>query len=108
MRLGPVFERELLVTARRPRSFALRFAYGLALLALVVSTYRRNAELRPVAGTISVAGLAGLARDVFQTLLLAQGVAVVVLTPALVSGSIAGEVQRKTLHDLLTSDLTSA
>jgi ABC-type Na+ efflux pump permease subunit len=39
---------------------------------------------------------------------LAQGVAVVLLTPALVAGAIAGEVQRKTFHDLLTSGLTSA
>src|SRR4051794_40413844 len=108
MRLGPVFERELMVTARRPRAFALRFAYGLALLALVASTYRRNAGLETGAGTVAFAGLTGFARDLFQGLLLAQGVAVVFLTPALVSGAIAGEVQRKTLHDLLTSDLTSA
>ncbi len=46
-------------------------------------------------------------RELFQNLVLVQGGAVVLLTPALVAGAIAGEIQRKTLGDLLTSDLTS-
>jgi hypothetical protein len=49
-----------------------------------------------------------LGRALFQNLLLAQGLAVVFLTPALLAGAIAGEYQRRTLHELLASDLSSA
>ena len=48
------------------------------------------------------------ARELFQNLVLAQGAIVAFSTPALVAGAIAGEVRRKTLGDLLTSDLTTA
>src|SRR4051794_20778980 len=108
MGLGPVYERELMVTARRKRSFALRFVYGLALLALVASIYRANPQLEASATVISFGALRSFGRALFQTLVVAQGIAVVFLTPSLVSGTIAGEVQRKTLPDLLTSDLSSA
>ena len=49
-----------------------------------------------------------IAASLFQNLLLAQGLAVVFLTPALVAGAIAQEYQRRTLHELLASELTSA
>jgi hypothetical protein len=38
--LGPVFEHELAITARKGRAFALRSAYGLALFAVLVAGYR--------------------------------------------------------------------
>jgi ABC-type transport system involved in multi-copper enzyme maturation permease subunit len=102
--LGPVFERELLVTARRRRFYALRAGLGLALLAVIATTVR-STPLPPDAGVM--AGIQ-LAQALFQNLLLAQGLAVVFLTPALVAGAIAGEYQQRTLHELLTSDLSSA
>ena len=100
--LGPVFARELAVTARRGRAYALRFAYGLALLAVLVAGYRQLDPTRPVQAQVSQ--LAGAA---FRNLMLVQGLAAIFLTPALVAGAIAGEVQRKTLGDLLTSDLSA-
>ncbi|WP_406695529.1 ABC transporter permease subunit [Singulisphaera sp. Ch08] len=108
MRLGPVLERELVVTARRARFFALRSLYGLVLLALVVSVYRNGGGLDGAGSTITFARGSELARGLFASLILIQWVAVIFLTPALVSGAIAGEYQRKTLHDLLSSDLTDA
>lgn len=105
---GPVFERELLITARAKRFYALRAGYGLVLLALAVSAFRKTPGLVDGRGLVSLSALTLFARDLFETLVLVQGVAVVLLTPALVAGAIAGEVQRKTLHDLLTSDLTDA
>ena len=97
---GPVFERELAATARSGRAFALRSIYGLALLAVAIATYR---NLDP--GPMQVTRLAG---DLFRNLVQAQAVAVILLTPALVAGAIAGEAQRGTLQDLLTTDLTAA
>src|SRR4051794_815768 len=108
MRLGPVLERELLVTARRGRFFVLRFLYGLALFALVVTACRGAGGVPVGTATISPTHLVPSARGLFLALVFLQWLAVIVLTPALVSGAIAGEYQRKTLHDLLTSDLSDA
>jgi ABC-type transport system involved in multi-copper enzyme maturation permease subunit len=102
--LGPVFERELMVTARRRRFYALRAGYGLALLAAIVATVCTAEEPRDL-GALAGLRLSGL---VFQNLLLVQGLAVLFLTPALVAGAIAEEFQRTTLHELLASDLSSA
>jgi ABC-type transport system involved in multi-copper enzyme maturation permease subunit len=102
--LGPVFERERLVAARGRRFYALRSAYGLGLLAVIVATGRTAKsplEFGTIAGVRTAASL-------FQNLLLAQGLAVVLLTPALVAGAVAQEYQRRTLHELLSSNLTSA
>src|SRR5262245_16670143 len=101
---GPVFERELRITARGGRYYALRFLYGLVLLALIAGRFRNTPGIVDGHGTVSPTRLSAFARDLFQTLVLVQGVAVILLTPALVAGAIAGEVQRKTFHDLLTSD----
>lgn len=106
MSLGPVFERELRTTARGGRYYALRAAYGMLLVALTTSALRKTPGLVDGHGSVSLPALAHFARGLFPTLVFVQGLAVVLLTPALVSGAIAGEVQRKTLHDLFTSDLT--
>ena len=47
------------------------------------------------------------ARTIFVTFAVVQAVVVLLLTPALVGGAIADERQRKTLHYLLTSELSS-
>ena len=104
MALGPVFAREQVVAARGHRFYALRSAYGLGLLAVIVVTGRAT-ESRLDFGTISGARIAA---TLFKNLLVAQGLATVFLTPALVAGAIAQEYQRRTLHELLASDLTSA
>src|SRR4051812_26827733 len=41
MPLGPVFDAELVTTARRGRYYALRFAYGVTLLTFVVARHRQ-------------------------------------------------------------------
>src|SRR5436309_805611 len=100
MPLGPVFERELVMTARRGRSYALRSAYGLGLLAVLAATRREPPSS-------SDPGDMRFALDLFRDLLLVQGAAIVFLTPALVAGAIAEEAQGKTLDELLASDLSS-
>jgi hypothetical protein len=106
--LGPVFERGLAISARKGRSYALRSAYGLALLAVLVAGYRNALGTDLVSRPLSDTHVTKFARELFWHLVLMQGVAVVVLTPASVAGAIADEVQRKTLGDLLTSDLSAA
>jgi ABC-type transport system involved in multi-copper enzyme maturation permease subunit len=50
--------------------------------------------------------MSDFALTVFSTFAIVQGVVVLLLTPALVGGAIADERQRKTLHYLLTSQLS--
>ncbi len=103
--LGPVFERELATTARSARAFALRSTYDLVLLAVVVATYRDTCGTDLDLDSMQVTSFA---EGLFRNLVYTQAVAVVLLTPALVAGAIAGEAQRKTLDDLLMTALTGA
>ncbi len=103
---GPVFNVELLTTSRRPRYYAFRVVYGLALLILVWINYSgwdrgRGVEMSPEM-------LRAFAWTTFGSLVALQGGLIVFMTPALVAGVIANEKQRKTLHYLLASRLSSS
>jgi ABC-type transport system involved in multi-copper enzyme maturation permease subunit len=106
---GPVFNVELLTTARRARYYALRFLYGLVLLLLIwqhdPALYPGGLE--PYSGELTIQEMALLGQGIFRTFAITQGLAVCFLTPAIVAGVISDEKQRKTLHDLLASRLTS-
>ena len=110
MILGPVFQAELVTTSRRRRYYFARFAYGLTLLAMVAWAYAetsRGWERNPQGMPPGFAFLASMAAEIFGTFLVTQVAAVLCLTPAIVAGAIADERQRKTLHYLLASRLTS-
>ncbi len=110
MLLGPVFHAELVTTSRRRRYYAARLVYGLTLLLLVGWTYEAASRDRSSVGPAGAPGfafLADMASQIFATFLLAQVGAVLCLTPAMVAGTIADERQRKTLHDVLASRLSS-
>ncbi len=104
MLLGPVFRAELLRTARRRRYYAGRMGYGLLLLAVVWLGYRAKFAGQLVA-TIDEA--AEFAEGTFQSFSVVQLVTILLLIPALFGGSIADEKQRKTLHYLMASRLSS-
>jgi ABC-type transport system involved in multi-copper enzyme maturation permease subunit len=109
MTIGPVFTAELLTTARRPRYYAIRFVYGLIILFQIYLSYQSRAwMLNGGQGTLRIRDMADFGQNLFNTFAVVQAVAIVFLTPALVGGAIADERQRKTLHYLLTSQLSSA
>jgi ABC-type transport system involved in multi-copper enzyme maturation permease subunit len=120
---GPVFNVELLTTARRGRYYALRAIYGLVLLGIVAASYRdfdqmveQQLEWARMAANrgLPVPSLreqytqimAQFANQTVTSLVVVQYLAVLALTPAMVAGVIASEKQRKTLHYLLASRLT--
>jgi hypothetical protein len=106
---GPVFNVELLTSARRVRYYVVRVLYGTLLLLLLYQNYQAlNRWGRRGGETLSSNELTGFAMETFSTFAVAQSIAVLALTPALVAGVIAVEKQRKTLHYLLASRLTSA
>src|SRR3954451_23143949 len=108
---GPVFVHELRAVARRPRSYALRFGFGLFLVYLVTA-YARPYWLyvRPWTedGEYSHRELAVIGGQLFASVAWLQAIAVLVLTPALVAGAIGEDRERKVLSYLLASPLSAA
>jgi ABC-type transport system involved in multi-copper enzyme maturation permease subunit len=107
---GPVFNVELITTARRARYYAIRFVLGMLLLYSVVQVqtpWPRRASLWS-GGEASIREMAAIGMSLFATITSVQGVAVLLLTPALVAGVVADEKRRKTLHYLMSSRLSSA
>jgi hypothetical protein len=108
--LGPVFRFELITTARRKRYYVARLVYGLLLLYSLGNQYAGGQWLQPVTIDVrpdSIEELSRFARAMFAALAWAQGVALLCLVPALLAGVIADEAQRKTLHYLLASRMSS-
>jgi ABC-type transport system involved in multi-copper enzyme maturation permease subunit len=101
---GPVFNFELLTTARRGRFYAVRGAYAFVLLLIFWIIHLDWAAER--GGTLTVKQVGAFALVCFFGVALGQMLLVLALTPALVAGVIADEKQRKTLHYLLASRLS--
>ena len=105
---GPVLFYELIRLSRQKRARWLRLAYalGLALLLGVIylswtEEYDSN-DGRP----IPLHAMARLAEAFFDSYMVIQFLAVALLTPGYVAGSIAEEKERKTLEFLLATDLS--
>ena len=104
MLMGPVFHAELLRTARRGRYYILRLLYGAVLLLIIWSGYQQTFAS---ARTARIAAVAMFAFDTFFMFAIVQLLTVLVLIPPLFAGTIADEKQRKTLHYLMASQLSS-
>lgn len=100
---GPVLFYEIVRAARRRRYFFLRFAYVLLLLFclfLVSLEYPRIYE-----GELTHNAASEMAMAYFNIFMVIQWVAVGLLTPAFVAGTVSEEKDRKTLEFLLATDL---
>jgi ABC-type transport system involved in multi-copper enzyme maturation permease subunit len=104
--LGPVVRYELITTARRGRFYLVRVVYGLLLLIQLGILFRLWESNHPGGGTLPE--IHEFAEDAFIQFAGTQGLALLCVIPALVAGVIADEHQRKTLHYLLASRLSSA
>jgi ABC-type transport system involved in multi-copper enzyme maturation permease subunit len=106
---GPVFNIELLTTARRARYYAIRLGYGLLLLFFIWQNapWHYTRPSRWNGGQMSIQEMAVFSAATFRNFVYIQAAAILFLTPALVAGVVAEEKQRKTLHYLLASRLTS-
>ncbi|HMF16101.1 MAG TPA: ABC transporter permease subunit [Gemmataceae bacterium] len=98
---GPVLFYDMVTSARRARYFALRCSYaGLLLLFLFI------AYVSTSTGGLTPEQQAGrFAQNYFETFMVIQILAVMLLTPAYVAGSVADEKVKKTLEFLLATDL---
>ena len=100
---GPVFEFELLTTARRGRLYAVRA--GFAGLILLILWQVHAAWIEETGGELSPRLAARFAFQTFLAVAAAQLALILILVPALVAGVIADEKRRKTLHYLMASRL---
>ncbi len=104
--LGPVARYELTTTARRGRFYLARTAYGLCLLYTFTTQFMGFERTFPEGATAEQ--VRRFTENAFIAFGGIQGFALLALIPALVAGVIADDYQRKTLHYLLASRLTSA
>lgn len=102
---GPVFYWELITTSRRLRYYLARSAFGSVLLLIIWSGYESTFAWRST--EITIRELSRFASECFEVFTVVQCLAVLALVPPLTAGVIADEKQRKTLHYLLASQLTS-
>jgi ABC-type transport system involved in multi-copper enzyme maturation permease subunit len=103
---GPVFNFELMATARRGRFYLIRAFYAAVLFVILWAVHMTwTAE---TGGELRSQMVPWFAFSTFCAITIGQEILVLVLTPALVAGVIADEKQRKTLHYLMASRLSSA
>ena len=107
---GPVFFHELRSAARKRRSFIIRTLIGLFLLYVLLESgaqpYWRSASSS--SWEYSMEELAWLGRSLFGSVVWLHAAVILLLTPAVVAGSIVEDRQRKILSYLLASPLTGA
>ena len=108
MLLGPVFRAELVRTPRRVRYYTLRVVYGSALLFLLWVSYQNllvTAAIR--GGRPRIDDFSDFAPKTFTWFGFVQLGTLLLLIPPLFGSVIADEKQRKTLHYLMASQLSS-
>lgn len=103
---GPVFWLEITTTARRGRYHLLRIGYAVSLLMVLWTIDWVLANWMGRRFTSHEMGQ--FAHVCLLCLAMYQELVVLLLTPLIVAGVIAEAKQRRILHDLLTSDLTSS
>lgn len=105
---NPVLARELRVSLRTAKTFLLLAVYVAILGAIVVSQFPSDTYLNMGAGHLAAteATAAQRGRDLFGNFCAAQVILVLILFPALATGMIGQERERRTLEPLLLTPLT--
>lgn len=104
--LGPVFSFELLTSSRRWRYFVVRALYASILFFALWANYQDHfRNIGVVGGNFTIERVAAFASTFFIAFAWLQMIAVLLLTPAMVAGSIAQEHERRTIEYLLVSPL---
>jgi ABC-type transport system involved in multi-copper enzyme maturation permease subunit len=107
---GPIFNVELLTSARRARYFLVRAAYAAVLLAALWVVYESMAasyryQSMPEGDFHRIAAFSAAFFGTFSSL---QLLAVALFAPAMVAGTIATERERRTIEYLFASSLSNS
>jgi ABC-type transport system involved in multi-copper enzyme maturation permease subunit len=103
---GPILTRELLTASRRTQTYRERCVLAALMLVVFCGFYVTSSHWN--AGRLSVHELAAVAESAFGWVVLVQFLLTGWLVPVFVAGVIAGERERGTLDDVLTTRLSSA
>ncbi len=95
---NPVLQRELLTNLRAPRAFVLMLVYQIALAAVVLIAYPRDAK-------IDLSREQASAQNLVNFFFVGQFAIASLMAPSFTAGSITGEKERKTYEMLLASPL---
>ncbi len=101
---GPIFDKELRVSSRRRRNFALRFFYILLLMAFVAIVW---AVVVPISGSVLHAqgNMAVAGKRIISTIVIFQFVAMQLLAIIMLSTAVSDEVYNRTLGLLMTTPI---
>ncbi len=103
---GPIFEKELRVSSRRGRSYALRFFY-IALLTIFVAIVWVGMVEYQGSATVQQSRMASAGKQITTTIVIFQFVALQLLAIIMLSNAISDEVYHRTLGLLMTTSITS-
>ena len=106
MFLGPVFRFEIVARSRRRLTFVIRAAYGLMLL-LVFSIPLYGLPSLSRAGELPPGELPRVAGTFVSSIMVLQALAVLILMPSLVAGTLAGRRENGNLELLMTSPVST-
>ena len=105
---GPIFDKELRVSSRRRRNYALRSAYVVLLCLFIM--YAWLATLRfagPTTAAFRASRMALAGRRIITAVIWFQFVAAQLMAIVILSTSISGEIRQRTLSVLMTSPINS-
>lgn len=103
---GPIFDKELRVSSRRRRNYALRFMYILLLTVFIGVAWL---AVVPIAGNavFAQASMEVAAKQIVTTIVLFQFIAIQLLAIIMLSDAISDEVYHRTLGLLMTTPISS-
>jgi len=105
---GPIFEKELRVSSRRKRNYALRFAYVALLTVFILVAWKTSA--RPAGSGSAVYQLSRMpetGKGIITIVIWFQFIAGQLIAALMMSTAISEEIQRRTLGVLMTTPIGS-
>jgi len=105
---GPIFDKELRVSSRRPRNYLLRFAYILLLSIFILSIWYSTLVMRSFGSAVyQISRLSSAGKQAISTIVWFQFIAAQLIAIVMLSSSISDEIHTGTLSVLLTTPISS-
>ena len=106
---GPILDKELRVSSRRKRNYALRSCYLLLLMVFIILTWFNAVMSVRVAGTsiYGVSRMAFVGRTVTHSIIWFQFVTAQIVAAVMLSNSISEEINRGSLYVLMATPINS-
>lgn len=103
---GPIFDKELRVSSRRRRNYALRFAYLAILTTFVVVAWISMVRLQG-AGAYRISRMSEAGLTIISTIIMFQFIATQFIAVVMLSTAISDEIYNRTLGVLMTTPINS-